>query len=1599
MDDENTESLGLLSQVKLLLWKNFLLLTRRPCLTIAEIILPMLGAVIMNLFREVVTPVNHENPLTWPPMPITLSFGDLAFSATVLYAPNTSLVNSLMEDINETFAKDSLEDISTGFVYLQHLIGMSIIKKWKPDPVLNVSYWLINRMPFPPYKEDKMAMLIDIVYPNLMLIFILISVVTMVREVVLEKEEKLKEFMKVMGVTETAIWMAWFLQFFLYLMVASVADVIFLCVGVGVETPALPYSSPSLILVFFMCYSVCVILFSFFISTLVSQANIGAAIAGLVFFLTFLPASLADTSDPTMTNQKLALCLFFNTAMALGLKVISYHESTGLGMKWSNVAEATGFHSILLMLLLDTLIFAVLAWYISNVHPGEYGVARPWYFPCQRSYWCGEETEPSSPEELSDTGDPTYFESEPPGLTVGVQVLHLRKVFSGPFVAVKDVSLTMFEGHITVLLGHNGAGKTTTMSMLTGFIPPTSGTAYVNGYDIRTNFVSARRYLGLCPQYNILFKSLTIEEHLKFFALLKGCREKDVPSIVIRSAEEVGLNSRLKDYADKLSGGQMRKLCIAIALIGGSKVVILDEPSSGMDPSARRQMWEVLQRNREGRTMLLTTHYMDEADALGDRIAIMAKGVVKCCGTTMFLRSIYGAGYHLIIVKNPGCVTEAVTSAIQGQIENAELEGQAGAELTYLLPKDQSSKFVQLFSMIEYKSGSLGISSFGVTATTMEEIFLKVGIDETPRRSTLKSVTESETSIDSSEIISSDISSDISSEEDERDTSYVALERSYKRLTYPHLQLSRFYGMFVKKAITSQRHPKMTLAQMVLPILLVVLVLRSKGEDESELQPSLRLNLDVFTKTTVVYSSGHPPSTHTTNLGNSYSSLFDKDKTLKKADKNITLYFLDQAKELEREGYVKQLIIGGEFRPVEKSEEVEITAWYSGQQFHALPISVAHVINAFARVVTGDKSRTINTFNHPLPPTDEAKEKGDLLGAIASGFILAFTMLFGMSFLTAAAAYFPIAERQTSAKHVQIVSGVDPFSFWLSAFTWDYIVILIVNLFLLITIVAYQVDTFKEGSNLAVLWLVMMTYGLAVLPYSYILHFLFLVPTTGFVVLLNITFMTGLVTISMSFLFHIPGMDIPGSDTMENIFRILFPHFCFGFSILSMYVNKFTLNLCKNVNVTTCPETQSPCCKDHCQKTCFPHEENYLALSYPAVGTNVVCMLVQGITFFALLLVLESQIPQKLGYCLKSSSAGVDAPSADEDFDVKNERLRVSSGEADGETLVLNNIYKQYGPVVVVNHVFLGVAEQECFGLLGQNGAGKSTTFKLITCDTMLTSGDIFVQKYSVKTDFRKVQSCLGYCPQVDSLIGHLTARETLYMFARLRGVPSASIPPLVKSLLSIVFLSEYADKMCGNYSGGNKRKLCTAAALIGNPPVVLLDEPSAGVDPAARRQLWTVLSGVRASGRTLVLTSHSMEETEALCTRLAIMVNGQFKCLGSPQHLKSKFAQGFLLKVKVDSESEDDSQNVIDYVLSTIPDTETLDEKDLYITFKVNNTNILVSELFSAMEQCKQMGHIEDYAIHQTTLEEIFLAFVSMQHPNREVKGGVCSCLCSCCP
>jgi ATP-binding cassette, subfamily A (ABC1), member 3 len=206
----------------------------------------------------------------------------------------------------------------------------------------------------------------------------------------------------------------------------------------------------------------------------------------------------------------------------------------------------------------------------------------------------------------------------------------------------------------------------------------------------------------------------------------------------------------------------------------------------------------------------------------------------------------------------------------------------------------------------------------------------------------------------------------------------------------------------------------------------------------------------------------------------------------------------------------------------------------------------------------------------------------------------------------------------------------------------------------------------------------------------------------------------------------------------------------------------------------------------------------------------------------------------------------------------------------------------------------------ECFGLLGVNGAGKTSTFKMLTGDETISSGEAWVKGINIKTNMPEAHKEIGYCPQFDALLDDLTGRETLYIFALLRGVPRSHINTVTMQLASSLNFVKHLDKRTKQYSGGNKRKLSTALSLLGNPSVIYLDEPTTGMDPGAKRHLWNIICKVRDAGISIILTSHSMEECEALCTKLAIMVNGEFKCLGSTQHLKNKFSKGYILNIKL---------------------------------------------------------------------------------------------------
>ncbi|RWS25444.1 ATP-binding cassette sub-family A member 3-like protein [Leptotrombidium deliense] len=317
----------------------------------------------------------------------------------------------------------------------------------------------------------------------------------------------------------------------------------------------------------------------------------------------------------------------------------------------------------------------------------------------------------------------SMFEEEPKHLNVGIVIKNVTKTFPGNKIAVNNLSLNLYFGQITVLLGHNGAGKTTLMNMMTGLISPTSGSIVIDGFDITTDREKARRRLGLCPQREMLLENFTVEEHLYIFAILKGFPESNLKDEITNVLKLLNLSEKRKLNAKSLSGGMRRKLQFGIAIVGGCKILVLDEPSSGLDVESRRLIWDLLRSLRKGFLILMTTHHMEEADCLGDRIIIMADGQIKCSGSSSFLKQVFNVGHHLRILSESEDKKE-IEHFVYENCSGVKLENETALELVFRIPPLKSAKLYSLCTLLESNKDSLRIQSFGLNMTSLDDVFL-----------------------------------------------------------------------------------------------------------------------------------------------------------------------------------------------------------------------------------------------------------------------------------------------------------------------------------------------------------------------------------------------------------------------------------------------------------------------------------------------------------------------------------------------------------------------------------------------------------------------------------------------------------------------------------------------------------------------------------------------------------------------------------------------------------------------------------------------------------------------------------------------------------
>nr|XP_040027065.1 retinal-specific phospholipid-transporting ATPase ABCA4-like isoform X2 [Gasterosteus aculeatus aculeatus] len=1673
---------------------------------------------------------------------------------------------------------DPLEDqryIWGGFAYLQDMIEHGIIKLHTgQDWPLGV---YVQQMPYPCYVDDLFMITLNRCFPMFMVLAWIYSVSMTVKSIVLEKELRLKETLKAMGVDNGVIWYTCFIDSFV-MMTASTALLTFIIIGGKV----LNYSNPVLVFFFLLTFTVATIMQCFLMSVFFNKANVAAACSGIIYFTLYLPHVLCFAWQDRITkNIKLAASLLSPVAFGFGTEYLSRYEEQGLGLQWDNIMtsplekDTYSFLTSILMMVFDAVLYGVLAWYLDNVFPGQYGIGRPFYFPFQPSYWktqtpshmamAGPDPENlglenvekdvdgrGTPESYTCNGSvgrkackhqrkrdqlerekellrqqeetpnqeecqegPLFFEPDPLGLVMGVQIEELTKVFDGSSrPAVDCLSINFYEGQITSFLGHNGAGKTTTLSVLTGLFPPTSGTAYVNGSDIRTDMDTVRSSLGMCPQYNILFKYLTVEEHILFYSLLKGRTQEEAQREVEDMLVDLGLPHKRDDEAQNLSGGMQRKLSVAMAFVGGSKVVILDEPTSGVDPYSRRSIWDLLLKYRAGRTVILSTHHMDEADLLSDRIAIISKGQLHCSGSPLFLKNCFGVGFYLTLVRRMkdlkkkendcDCASDCscscsictrckdqsqiqshhldrvldgdidnITSLIHHHVPEAKMIEMIGQELTYLLPNKgfKHRAYASLFRELEETLADMGLSSFGISDTSLEEIFIKVTADG----EAANNATTPDHNVQTNGITHG-----------ASDSSAGKGSRQVKGST---LILKQFHALLVKRFHHAVRSQKDFLAQIVLPasFVLIALIFTTIVPPFGE-YPSLTLTPWMYGQQFTFFSNEQPfdpkmkrfaerflskpglgtrcmegeplemPCNHTTSeWGNPDVSpvvnnillspewnqrnpspscqcstskkltmmpicsigaggLAPRQRTeatgdtmLDLTDRNISDYLVKTYPSLIRTSLKSKywvneqryggLSVGGQlpildvdpkdiqhfFRQLGQmlnitagyysglalketgpflrymESEFNVKVWYNNKGWHAMVAFMNVANNAILRAFLLPSAKPvefgITAINHPLNLTKEQLSEVTVLTTSVDA-VVAICVIFALSFIPASFVLYLIQERVTKAKHLQFVSGVSPLVYWVANFFWD-----MVNYFLSTALVvgifmAFDKKCYTSPSNLPALIALLLLYGWSVTPMMYPMSYIFSIPSTAYVSLSCINLFIGINSSAITFILEL--FENNRSLLMFNEWLkkglLVLPHFCLGRGLIDMAMSQAVTDVYAR----------------------FGEDYKQDPFRWDSVGKYITFMAVEGFVYFILNVLIQYRF--FLDHWLSDYKQ---TSVRDEDDDVAAERQRIYNGGNKTDILQIRDLSKTYvgRKRAAVDRICVGVPAGECFGLLGVNGAGKTTTFKMLTGDSDVSSGEATVAGYSIRTEILDVHQNMGYCPQFDAIDELLTGREHLYLYARLRGVPESEIPRVAEWGIQKLGLAEYASRHAGTYSGGNKRKLSTAIAMIGCPALVLLDEPTTGMDPHSRRFLWNAIMSVIQDGRAVVLTSHSMEECEALCTRLAIMVNGNFKCLGTIQHLKYKFGDGYVVTMKIKAAKADlcpDLEPVESFMESSFPSC--VQREKHYNTLQYEIASSSLARIFQLVVANKERLCIEDYSVSQTTLDQVFVNFAKQQ-------------------
>nr|XP_036234396.1 ATP-binding cassette sub-family A member 3 [Bactrocera oleae] len=1278
------------------------------------------------------------------------------------------------------------------------------------------------------------------------------------------------------------------------------------------------------LILYLISYNIALLITAVFIVSISTKA-LHAVLFGAVIWLTMYSLFSILAAHYLKMTTILCICFigFFNNGFAYGMREFQ---------------EGDDFLNPVITMLANCAFYWILISIAEYFSPGPYIKTLPFSLCCSGRCL----TTMNKPTKVPNSKKhnililekPIIWENFEFGTISSVELIRLKNIhtkYSSGRIQLKNITMRMYANEITVIFGPHCSGKTTIIQIMAGWRRPLLGQVQIEHNDLYENWNKYRGSIDVCMPNNALFDLLTVEETLKYYMLIKlPVRDNQKINMELDKFFESVRATRIqrKTLVKSLSYSQKRFVSLGCAIAGGTKILLLDEPTLHMKGKEQRLFWNILHKEKYGRAIVMTTFDITEAEAVGDRIGMFSEGALLTYGTPFFLRSKFGVGCDLIIVKSATASTEAITELIGRFIPGVIPENEIGELLYYKLPLDMRPKFQNMLIHLEKEQKNLGIIDMRALSSELTEIYMTMGSRKT------KQV-----------IIS-----------DKKPTcEYI----SSKKLGRQHT-----YALLNKKLIHQAPNfvPLITMAVSFVFILLIAIMAKNSMNvpptryNPIELGATRNIDLTSFKdcKNIQIYNPIREK-----RIGKS-SLRFDQNSL--------------RCLHVSFESFLKKSeTVMDKFGAVEVNGDT-YTCWFNQRIFHTAPLVLNLMHNMY---LTNKDIKAITTVaNHPEPAPLRAKihvldqEKTHLLLPMVLGIAIPISIACFIVPL--------VEERKYHLLTLQKIAGVSMARYWCVNFVWDYITFFSYSIVYTIILALSPIEGYSFSHKMYAM-LLMNIYGVPGLALIYLLSIYFYCTMwSAFLIAVLIQVGTGI------FSYIVYWNIFLDNDIIFYIWAI-FPTFSLMDGISNVYTETKEEEYCEQA----CEDDEDCDKKDICAtipqccvSTIFKFED-------PGILVVICYMLASAVFLFIAICIVESRKTRKMFSSKRDIKTLHSATHPYDDRDVVELKQYVAEQDLQNSLkkrfMVDQLEYKILKKVNSLDTISFIVNEGQCMAIFGSHHSGKSHVAGQLIGQTNFAFGDIFVDGIELKYESKKAFAKMSFVPQDHGLWETFTPREILRFFCMLRGIVPNDIKGILRDLSSAFIMGSYMDKPIRGLGVDRRRKVNIALALIAQPTVTILDEPTRGLAPRTSREIWNVLRYKRFLGKTIIFTTSNAIELEALADRVLIYNEGEMWAFGNAQYLRSRYTKGFYLdvKLKIDGataeEAKDnlykDSENLVRFVSFLHEDSELQVRIDNCFKFYLPVPIVSYSFLYGSLEKNKRRLNIAEYGVSQGTIQDVFNA------------------------